>query len=132
MGKARPEACAIALDAGALVALERADERVRALLREALRVDARIVIPAAVLAQVWREGRRQAVIGMLLKGKRTEVVSLDAVLAKAVGALCGRTGTSDVVDASLVLVARRSRALVVTSDADDIRRLDRTLAVEAL
>ncbi len=132
MGKARPEACAIALDAGALIALERADERVRALLREALRVRARIVIPAAVLAQVWRDGRRQAVLGMLLKGESTEVVSLDAVLAQAVGALCGRTGTSDVVDASLALVARRSRALVITSDADDVRRLDPTIPVEAL
>lgn len=132
MGKARDEAGAIALDAGALIALERADERVRALCREALRTGARLVIPAAVLAQVWREGRRQAALSMVLKGRTTHVVALDELLAKAVGVLCGRAGTSDVVDASLVLVARRERALVVTGDAHDIRRLDPTLPVESL
>lgn len=132
MGKTRHEAGAIALDAGALIALERADERVRALCREALRTGVRLVIPAAVLAQVWREGRRQAALSMALKGRTTHVVALDELLAKAVGLLCGRAGTSNVVDASLVLVARRERALVVTGDAHDIRRLDPTLPVESL
>ena len=38
--------------------------------------------------------------------------------------LCGRSGTADVVDASVALLARRLRAVVVTSDPDDLRRLD--------
>jgi predicted nuclease of predicted toxin-antitoxin system len=54
------------------------------------------------------------------------------VLAEATGILCGRAGTSDAVDASVVLTARRERAVVVTSDADDLHRLDPTLAVERI
>jgi hypothetical protein len=130
MGASRRRASAIALDSGALIGLERADERVRALCREALRTGVRILVPAPVLAQVWREGRRQAVLGMLLKGRTTEVAPLDRVLAKAIGTLCGRSGTSDVVDACLALVARRERAIVVTSDVEDLLRLDPGLPVE--
>ncbi|MBA3908030.1 MAG: hypothetical protein H0X35_15330 [Pseudonocardiales bacterium] len=39
------------------------------------------------------------------------------------------TGTADVVDASVALLARRYGATVVTGDPDDIRRLDPTLAI---
>jgi hypothetical protein len=52
------------------------------------------------------------------------------VLAEAAGVLCGRAGTSDVVDACVVLVARRERAVVVTSDVDDLRQLDPGLRLE--
>lgn len=130
MGKPRRVAGAIALDSGALIALERADERIRALCREALRAGLRVLVPAPVLAQVWREGRRQAVLATLLKGRTTDVTGLDRELAEAAGVLCGRSGTSDIVDACLVLVARRENALVVTSDADDLLRLDPALPLE--
>jgi hypothetical protein len=43
--------------------------------------------------------------------------------AHDVGALLGASNTSDVVDAHVVLVASAHRALVITSDDDDIRRL---------
>lgn len=44
------------LDSGALVTLERADRRITALLaREADDPDARLSVPAAVLAQAWRQ-----------------------------------------------------------------------------
>jgi rRNA-processing protein FCF1 len=130
MGKARSHAGAVALDAGALIALERADARIRALCREALRRGVRVLVPAPVLAQVWRDGPSKAVLAMLLKGRTTEVPVLDVTLAKAAGVLCGRSGTSDVVDACLALVARREHALVVTSDAEDLLRLDPSLPLE--
>jgi hypothetical protein len=38
--------------------------------------------------------------------------------------LCGQSRSSDVVDASVALLARRFRAAVVTSDANDLRRID--------
>jgi hypothetical protein len=85
-----------------------------------------------VLGQVWRGGARQAVIRVLVQGPNTVVPPLDQVLAEAAGVLCGRAGTSDVVDASVVLVARRERAVVVTSDVDDLRRLDPSLALERI
>lgn len=132
MGKARPRA-PIVLDAGALVAFERGDARMRALVREALRVGVGLVIPAAVLGQVWRGSARQAPLHALVKGPTTRVPSLDQVLAEAAGVLCGRAGTSDVVDASVVLVARREgAAAVITSDVDDLRRLDPRLPLERI
>jgi hypothetical protein len=127
MGKEAPRA--VVLDAGALIAFERGDARMRALCREALRTGGRLIVPSAVVAQVWRDGTRQVPLRALLAGSTTEVPPLDRVLAEAAGILCGRTGTSDVVDASVVLTARRERAPVVTSDPDDLRRLDPTLVL---
>jgi hypothetical protein len=130
MGKARSRA--VVLDAGALIAFERGDARMRALVREALEVGAPLRIPAGVLGQVWRGAARQAPIRALLKGPTTLVPALDQVLAEAAGVLCGRAGTSDVIDASVVLVARRERAVVVTSDVDDLRRLDPGIRLERI
>ena len=44
--------------------------------------------------------------------------------ARAVGQLCGATGTSDVIDASVVVCAARRATAIVTSDPEDLRRLD--------
>lgn len=128
MGKTA--AAPIVLDAGALIALERGDPRMRALCREGLRAGARLVVPAGVLAQVARGGGRQHALRALLAAAMTEVPALDRVLAEAVGDLCGRTRTSDVVDASVVLTARRLNALVITSDPGDLRQLDPSLRLE--
>jgi tagatose-1,6-bisphosphate aldolase len=65
-----------------------------------------------------------------MKGPTTVVPPLDEVLAEAAGVLCGRAGTSDVIDASVVLQARRERALLLTSDVDDMRRLDPGVDIE--
>lgn len=130
MGKARAQA--VVLDAGALIAFERGDARMRALVREALMTGARLVIPAAVLGQVWRGTARQAPVRALVKGPTTAVTVLDQVLAEAAGVLCGRAGTSDVIDASVVLVARRERAVVVTCDVGDLRRLDPGICLEQI
>jgi hypothetical protein len=58
--------------------------------------------------------------------------TLDQVLAEAAGFLCRRAGTSDVIDASVVLVARRELTVVVTSDVPDLRRLDPDLQIERI
>lgn len=128
MGKARSQA--IVLDAGALMAFERGDGRMRALVREALKSKARLVIPAGVLGQVWRGAARQAPVRALMKGPTTVVPPLDEVLAEGAGVLCGRAGTSDVIEASVVLVARREGAKIIASDMDDLRQLDSRLPLE--
>jgi rRNA-processing protein FCF1 len=130
MGKAHPQA--VVLDTGALIAFERGDGHMRALVREALKSRARLVIPAGVLGQAWRGAARQGPLRALVKGPTTVVPALDQVLAEAAGLLCGRAGTSDVIDASVVLVARRERAIVVTSDMDDLRHLDPGLPLERI
>jgi hypothetical protein len=95
-----------------------------------VRVGARLVIPAGVVGQVFRDASRQVPLKALLNGPTTVVPPLERTLAEAAGTLSGRVGTSDVVDASVVLVARRERAKVLTSDTKDLQQLDPTLALE--
>ena len=121
----------ILLDAGALIAVERRDPRMIDLLRQADDVDGRVIVPASVLAQLWR-APTQVRLRRLLKGSTTLVVPLDALAAVAVGTLLGATGTRDVVDAHVVVVARTHRCLVVTSDPGDLRRLDPSLELLAV
>ena len=54
---------------------------------------------------------------------------LDEPTARAAGALCGRAGTAELVDASVVIAARLLSQTVVTNDPDDLRRPDEQLSV---
>ncbi len=90
----------------------------------------RILIPVGPLAQVWRDGQRQVVPRALCDAKKSEIVPFGRAHAEAAGILCTRT--SDVVDASVVLIARQEGGVVATSDPDDLRRLDPTLSIEAV
>lgn len=119
----------LVLDTGALLALERAAPRIRALLREALAADCALTVPAGVVAQAWRGGPRQAVLARLLNDVRVTVADLDAATARAVGTLCGRSGHPDVVDVHVALVGHQLDAPVVTSDGGDIRRVDPSLSL---
>ena len=78
------------------------------------------VVPAVVLGQAWRGGP-QPQLSRLLKACIIE--SFDENTGRAVGRLLRDTGTSDVVDAHVVLTALRYRAAVFTSDPDDLQRL---------
>jgi hypothetical protein len=126
MGKtrARPATAGITLDAGALIALDRGDKRMIALLDQAVAQRRKFHIPSGIVGQSWRDGRVQVTLARFLRADEVEVVSLDGQLARACGELCGITSTSDVIDASVVLVARERNDVIVTSDPDDLRRLD--------
>ena len=112
----------VTLDTGALLALERGDKRLLALLDRVSQKQQPVLIPAGVVAQAWREPR-QARLARLLRSPDVEVVSLDATAARAVGVLLGKSGTTDTVDAHVALVALGAVSPVVTSDPDDLRRL---------
>jgi len=112
------------LDAGALVGFERNDRRVVAIVARALHHEDPLLVPAGVVAQVWRDGRAQVRLVRLLGSPLCEVVSLDDAAARAVGQLCGVSGTTDVVDASVVIAARHRSFRVLTGDIEDLRRLD--------
>lgn len=122
----------VTLDVGALIAFERGDERMRALVRLGHDRGLPLLIPAGVLGQVWRDGSRQARISVLVGSSSTSVEVLDAEMAKAAGVLCGRQGSSDVIDATVVLTARSSRTTIITSDPSDIARLDPNVPIEAI
>jgi predicted nucleic acid-binding protein len=118
---------AAVLDAGALIALERNDRRATAIVKRARERQESLAVPAAVVAQVWRDGRRQAILAGFLRSTVCEVVPFGDHEARAAGQLLGVRGMTDVVDASVAVLARRRRVRVVTSDAADLRRLDPTL-----
>ncbi len=117
------------LDAGALIAFERNDRLMLRLVELAVTNEGLLHAPAGVVAQVWRDGARQVRLARLIASASLEVTPLDLPEAQAAGALCGLTGTTDVVDASAALLARRLRATVVTSDPQDVVGLDATRSV---
>jgi len=117
-------AAGLVLDTGALFALERGDKRMIALLRRALDQGRAFRVPAGVVGQAWRNGRVQLTLARFLRSDEVEIVPLDQKLARACGELCAAASASDVIDASVVIVARERKDLIVTSDPGDIRRLD--------
>ena len=117
------------LDAGALIALDRGQSRVVHLLDRVIAAGGAVEIPTPVIAQVWRDGSRQARLARLLGASDVVLVGLDAEMARAVGVLCGAVGVADVVDGHVALHARRRDLAVLTSDPDDIARLDPTLTI---
>lgn len=117
----------ITYDAGALIAAERSDRRLWALHRRALERGMVPTVPAGVLGQGWRGGP-QAQLSRLLGGCRVE--DLDEARARSAGAACAAAGTSDVVDAAVVVGAATRGDLVVTSDPGDLTMLRNGLNVE--
>jgi hypothetical protein len=134
MGKTRARAAAagITLDAGALIALDRGDRRMIALLDEALAQRRSLRIPAAVVGQAWRDGRTQVALARFLRADEVEIVPLDEPMSRSCGELCGVCGTADVIDASVVLLARERRDVVVSGDPGDLARLDPVLTIIAV
>ena len=113
----------IAFDAGGLIALDRNDRRVLALVARAMELGMRITIPATALAQAIRNPARQARLSRLIRQAGTDLIALNGPDATAVGLLLARTSTADVVDAHVVICAQRARQAVVTSDPDDFRQI---------
>ena len=113
----------IAFDVGGLIALDRNDRRVLTLVARAQERGLRITIPATALAQAIRNPAKQARLSRLIRQIDTDLVALDGPDATAVGLILARTGTADVVDAHVVVCARRAKQAIVTSDADDLRRI---------
>jgi hypothetical protein len=116
-------------DAGGLIALDRNDRKVLVLLAQALRRGQRVTVPATALAQAIRSPARQARLSRLSRQSSTDLVPLDGLDATSVGVLLAASRTADIVDAHVVVCARRARQVVVTSDPEDIGRLDRSLPV---
>ncbi|WP_206305494.1 twitching motility protein PilT [Actinacidiphila soli] len=111
----------VVYDAGMLIAAEGSDAKVWRSHRAYLTAGGVPQVPAPVVAQVWRNGSRQARLAQFLKG--CDVVPLEDTLAREVGKLLGKAGSDDTVDGAVSVLAARSGAVVATSDPDDIHRL---------
>jgi predicted nucleic acid-binding protein len=113
----------ITFDTGGLIAVDRGDRRVLALLARAAERGLRVTIPATALAQAIRSPVRQVRLMRLARQSSTDLQALDGPDATAVGLLLAASDSADVVDAHVVVCARRAGQALVTSDPDDIRRL---------
>lgn len=116
------------LDAGALVAIDRRDRMTGAQLRVLQQQGTPIRVSAAVVGQVWRDGRRQANLARTLSGVGIEVLGADD--GKHIGELLALASSADVVDAHVALMTAHAD-LVLTSDPADIRKLLRARGISA-
>jgi hypothetical protein len=117
----------VVYDAAVLVAADRSDRRVWADHRALLEDGVVPLVPAAVVAQVSRFPARHVHLGRFLRG--CVVVALDEASAHASGRLLGISRGADVVDASVVVLAVRTHARIVTGDPKDIEKLVRASGV---
>jgi predicted nucleic acid-binding protein len=113
----------ITFDTGGLIALDRSDRRVLALIARAIKRGIRITIPATALAQAIRNPARQARLSRLIRQAGTDLIALDERDATVVGLLLARTATADIVDAHVVICAQRAGQAVVTSDPADLNQI---------
>ncbi len=123
-----PTTVGLTLDTGALLALDHPSKAVimQARLDEARRRGATICIPIEVVAQAWR-GPRQVRLARLIKSPDVDLAIMTLSVARTVGAICATTGHTDIVDVHVALCARDRHHAVITSDPDDVARIDPTL-----
>lgn len=110
----------VVYDSGVLVAADRNDREIWADHRARLEIGLAPTTTAPVVSQVSRSPR-QAQLRRFLRG--CDIMPFAPDQAHGVGALLGVTGSTDVVDGHVVLIAHALGAMVATSDEDDLSRL---------
>lgn len=118
----------LVLDTGALISVDRQDAGLGAILKRAKLKRVPVLTSAAVVAQVWRDGARQANLARTMLGILTE--SLDEPTGRHIGELLAASRTRDVVDAHVALLVNEGD-VVLTSDPDDLCRLLDTRGIRA-
>lgn len=107
------------LGAGFLISVDRNEKTAHTFLTAAVRSDTALHTTHPVIAQVWRDGQRQARLAAFLK-----VITVHPFDdGRTVGRLLAQSTTSDVVDAHLVICAVRIGHDILTGDPDDIAPL---------
>ncbi|SDX20340.1 hypothetical protein SAMN05421504_102649 [Amycolatopsis xylanica] len=110
------------LDAGALIAVERQPRGlVFTACRNLVATGMRPLLPAVVLAQVWRASPRQAQLATVRR--MCESLPFTEDTAEAAGKLLALAGTADIVDAAVVVAAISTGGVVLTSDPGDLAKL---------
>jgi len=110
----------LVLDAGALIAYERGSRTVQASLERAHREGDDVRTSTAVVAQTWHGDPKQARLERLLRG--VDERDLMSAQARSIGGSLRRAGTTDVVDGTIIDIARDGDE-ILTSDPGDLRRL---------
>lgn len=115
----------LTLDTGALLALDHASKALtmQERLDEARVRGGTICIPVSAVAQAWR-GPRQVRLARLIKSSDVDIAIMTLSVARIVGSICATTGHADVIDVHVAVCARERGHAVVTSDLEDLARID--------
>ncbi|MEM8963305.1 MAG: PIN domain-containing protein [Acidobacteriota bacterium] len=121
----------LVLDAGAVSALiggvSRRQEEVRAALRAASRLRRAVIIPAVILAELYRGSRHSHALDALLSREPGFVIrNTDRLFARWVGGVlaAARLGSKHLADAHVIAAAaEQGGGLVLTVDQKDLERL---------
>jgi hypothetical protein len=68
-------------------------------------------------------------LARLLKSRDIDIAIMTPNVARSVGLLCTRSGHDDVIDVHVAICAKERGHAVVTSDPDDISRVDPALPI---
>lgn len=112
---------AFTLDTGALIALERRRQRMLGLLAVAREDGVPIVVPSVCIAEWWR-GRtdlREKILAAVI------VEHTDDALVKLAGDALASVPRATCIDAVVMASAARRGGVVLTSDVEDLTRLQR-------
>ena len=121
---------ALILDAGALVGADRNDREVVAELRRAQQAGLELRTSPMVVAQAWRDRRgRQVRLARLLQA--VKILPIHDEDGREAGILMGQAGTSDPIDATVVLLADPGDR-ILTSDPGDLTALANAAKNQAL
>jgi hypothetical protein len=117
------------LDAGALISLDRGNRDMHSEIRATRLSGAPVRTNPMAVAQVWRDGKRQARLASALRD--IDVRALTEEDGRQAGELLAASGTSDAIDAAVALLAR-SGDLLYTSDPGDLRKLCGAAGIKAV
>jgi hypothetical protein len=120
-------------DVGMLIALERRNKVAVCNHLSLLANGDQVIVPAVVAAQAVPEPARQdrlMLARLMLALRGSDIVPFTKAHYAAVGRLLAASGTSDVVDGFVVILAARYAAGIVTSDVPEIAHLVKTLGAD--
>ncbi len=115
------------LDAGFLISIDRSERSAHTFLAAATRSETVLHTTHPIVAQVWRNGSRQARLSAFLK----TIAIHPFEDGRPAGQLLAQTKTSDVVDAHLVITAVRLGHDILTGDPHDVTTLTAVLGPAA-
>ena len=111
----------LVLDAGVLIAHERGDRAPAVWLDRAAREGVDIAVAAPTIAEVWRDGSRQARLARLLNVCR--IIDCDRQLARSGGEIMAQASSREALDAIVVAAAVTVGGAILTDDLSDLRPL---------
>lgn len=111
------------LDAGAVIALSRADARARAALLAAVEAGVEVSVPAVVVPETVRGAATDAPVNRVLKAVG-QVDVVDEAVGRTAGRLLGENRSTATVDAIVIATAiEAGGAVVLTGDPADLGAL---------